>query len=1313
MDTMRLNLLSFTEDEIEDNKSFTEDQIEKITNNYSTPIGRGGFGEVYKGDLNGDYDLVAVKRYIRDDLREEFMKEVNIHSQMKHKNVVKLIGSCISETNLTLVTEYISRGNLEDILHNSDIPISLDTRLGIAIGCAEALSYMHSMQGDGLICHGDIKPANILLDDNFTAKVSDFGLSRLLLGGISRNTRKVIGSIDYMDPVLLREGRLTPRNDVYSFGIVLLELIARKRVKEADGCLVGTFTRAKGQGLQELFDSEIANTDNNIYILQQMVKLANECLDMDLSKRPKMNDVEKRLRELKSNVVDNIHENRHQSIWFTHCSWHKIVKQDKVQFRKSPSFLRRNASNSIILLGLGNVRSFTKEDLNKITGNYSNILGGGTPAKFYKGILEDNTAAVVRKFHYADYTEAFMNGRVILSQIVHKNIIKLLGYCCLESETLMLIYEYANKEALQYLHSSANGIIGHGSVAASTILLDSCFLPKLTDFSRAFKLIKEGKITDSSISRDLLEEVLYNDPSRYMSVLMNLESDVYMFGGVLFAIISREKTISLDDLVIQFTKAYQTDNSGKEFFDKDITAEEDIAVLEAIGRLALKCTILDVDEMLFRPTMKEAAEELHMVRKSWKERTTVVRATQLSSMGTTSPDIKIFTEDEIKNITSNFSTLIGRGGFGEVYRGVLDADYDLVAVKRYIREGLREEFMEEVNIHSMMSHKNVVKLIGYCVGESTLMLVTEYISNGNLDDILHKSDTPIPLDIRLGIAIGCAEALSYMHSMHLSSDNLIYHGDIKPANILLDDNLTTKVSDFGLSRLLFGGDTEFTTSLKGSMGYMDPIYFHEGRLTLKSDVYSFGIVLLELITRKRVKHGDSNLIRTINKAIAKGKGLRELFDATIIDDRNIKILKEMGKLAAECVTLEIRTRPEMSDVAKRLRTLKKDLKGSPQSILAAHSSWQMNTYKQNTSMPSFKKGFSFFKGNASNSKIISELGNVRIFTKEEINEVTQNYSYPLSTGTSTEVYKGTLEDNTQVVVNKFLQEDSKEVLINGGMTLSQIVHKNIIKLLGCCLEDKTLIFIYEYIPKGSLFDILASQEDLPLDLRMRIAIKTAEALEYLHSSATGIIGHGGVATPTILLDDNFIPKLTDFSRACKLIKKSEATAGGSVISSSVLEKVLDNDPSCYGSVLINLERDVYRFGGVLMALICRDKNTDNDDLIIKFTKAYETDKSGKAMFDNDITSEEDIALLEEIGRLALQCTILKGDEMFKRPTMKEVAAQLCMLRRSWKERTTETDTLVIETDTRPVMSAEPRIPNLMRHLFGYRRISTRDPINTR
>jgi serine/threonine protein kinase len=711
-------------------------------------------------------------------------------------------------------------------------------------------------------------------------------------------------------------------------------------------------------------------------------------------------------------------------------------------------------------------------------------------------------------------------------------------------------------------------------------------------------------------------------------------------------------------------------------------------------------------------------------------------------MGARKQNIRIFTEEEIEIITNSYNNPIGKGGFGEVYGGVLDSDNDKVAVKRYIRKDLRKEFLEEVKIHSQMSHKNVVKLIGYCISESTLLLVTEYVSRGNLEHLLHCSDTPIPLDTRLGIAIGCAEALSYMHSMHLSSDNLVYHGDIKPANILLDDNLTTKVSDFGLSRLLFGGMTQFTSTLKGSIGYTDPVYFHQGCLTPRSDVYSFGVVLLELISRERIKHGDTNLIQAFSRPCIKEKSLKELFDAEIAEENNMKVLKEMSKLALECLTLDMRTRPQMNDVANRLRMLKKAPKDIPQSILAAHSSWRKKD-KQGTSMSGFKMSFSFFKSNASsNSKILSELGNnVRIFTVEEISQVTQNYSYLLGGGTSPEVYRGTLEDNTQVAVRKSPYQASKEDFINRGVTLSQIVHKNIVKLMGCCLEAETLIFVYEYVPKGSLFNILGSQEDLPLDLRMRIAVKIAEALEYLHSPETGVIGHGRVTTSNILLDDNFVPKLTDFSVSWKLIKEGEATADNSIIGGSLLEKflhdhparygsvlmnmerdvcnvggsllenILHDDPARYGSVLMNMERDVYNFGVTLLALISQEKNIDQKDLIAKFSKAYEKDRSGKALFDKSITAEEDIRLLEEIGRLALKCTILNVQEMHNRPTMKEVAEQLRMLQRSRKGRTTKSATQVIGAAAPVVASAQTRLPNQMRHLYGYRRISVDDPVH--
>uniref|UniRef100_K3ZJQ8 Protein kinase domain-containing protein n=1 Tax=Setaria italica TaxID=4555 RepID=K3ZJQ8_SETIT len=219
-----------------------------------------------------------------------------------------------------------------------------------------------------------------------------------------------------------------------------------------------------------------------------------------------------------------------------------------------------------------------------------------------------------------------------------------------------------------------------------------------------------------------------------------------------------------------------------------------------------------------------------------------------------------------------------------------------------------------------------------------------------------------------------------------------------------------------------------------------------------------------------------------------------------------------------------------------------------------------------------------------------------------------------------EVYKGILDDNTVVLVKRTSRAEracTRKYLMNEGMILSQIAHKNVMKLLGYCLEDR--------------------QEDFPLYLRVKIAVKIAEALEYLHSSTTGIIGLGNVAPSNILLDDNFMPKLSDFSGACKLIKESETNACGSVLS------------SCFLFVGFNkIRNDVYRFGVVLLALINKwyfPSEKDGIDL--------------KAFF--HIRATEDITVLEEIGRLALKC-MEENDET----TMSEVAERLRMLRKSWK-----------------------------------------------
>ncbi|KAM0926517.1 hypothetical protein ACQ4PT_003561 [Festuca glaucescens] len=162
--------------------------------------------------------------------------------------------------------------------------------------------------------------------------------------------------------------------------------------------------------------------------------------------------------------------------------------------------------------------------------------------------------------------------------------------------------------------------------------------------------------------------------------------------------------------------------------------------------------------------------------------------------------LTIFTKEGLKKITRNNSDFLGNGAFGNVYKGTLPDD-TIVAVKGSIvvNEESRKDFTDEVEIQTNMIHKNILRLVGCCLEVEVPMLVYEFAANGSLQDILHqKKNQELPLDLRLDIAIGAAEGLKYMHS---STTQAIRHGDVKPDNILLDENLTPKISDFGLSKL--------------------------------------------------------------------------------------------------------------------------------------------------------------------------------------------------------------------------------------------------------------------------------------------------------------------------------------------------------------------------------------------------------------------------------------------------------------------------------------------------------------------------------
>ncbi|XP_072150424.1 wall-associated receptor kinase-like 1 isoform X1 [Setaria viridis] len=494
-------------------------------------------------------------------------------------------------------------------------------------------------------------------------------------------------------------------------------------------------------------------------------------------------------------------------------------------------------------------------------------------------------------------------------------------------------------------------------------------------------------------------------------------------------------------------------------------------------------------------------------------------------------NLRSFTEKEIDHITNGYSNLLGKGAFGKVYKGALDGQC-LVAVKKY-KDGMRkEEFAKEVIVHCQINHKNVVRLLGCCTEENTLMIVMEFVCNGNLSNILHCSNAnghvPFPLDKRLDIAIELAEVLSCMHSMY----SPVLHGDIKPANILLDENLVPKLSDFGIARLLSTNETQQTRNIVGSIGYLDPLFIQTGLLTPKSDVYSFGVVLVEMITRKKVADGNVNLIQNFTKSLKRGKAVRKMFDEEIVyGKKKIIVLEDIAKLAVDCLRLEDILRPEMVEVADKLRKCRKDLELRRMGEKTGPSILLMSPVKK--------------------------LGQ---------NPVVKN-------------------------LDGFFSEPDEEFILQ-VQAVSSLKHDNVVQLLGYCVDGNVRAIIYDYSSRGSLHDILHGKNGaigtrpgqvLSWAQRVKIALSAAQGIEFLHHKTESCIIHSDIKSSNILLFDNDVAKIGD-------LRVSKNQPG--YLDDILLDCVLPSNngyqyhaPECRETGEFSREDDMYSFGVVLLELI--------------------------------------------------------------------------------------------------------------------------------
>ncbi|CAM6080198.1 unnamed protein product [Sphagnum tenellum] len=287
----------------------------------------------------------------------------------------------------------------------------------------------------------------------------------------------------------------------------------------------------------------------------------------------------------------------------------------------------------------------------------------------------------------------------------------------------------------------------------------------------------------------------------------------------------------------------------------------------------------------------------------------------------------------LRAVTNNFAeeNVVGRGGFGVVYKGVLE-DGTKIAVKRMeaaiVSSNGLNEFQAEIEVLTKVKHRHLVGLLGYCTHGAERLLVYEYLPNGPLShhlfDWKYFNQKPLRWLMRLSIALDVARGLEYLHGLAHKS---FIHRDLKPSNILLTDDFRAKVSDFGLVKLAPEGKFSVETRLAGTFGYLAPEYAVTGRVTTKVDVFSFGVVLMELMTGRRAldeTQAEENM--HLVTWFMRINGDKESFLAAIdpiieVDDETYKTIGVVSELAVHCTAREPFQRPDMGHAVNVLAPL--------------------------------------------------------------------------------------------------------------------------------------------------------------------------------------------------------------------------------------------------------------------------------------------------------------------------------------------------------------------------------------------------------
>ncbi|KAL8238959.1 hypothetical protein R6Q59_015526, partial [Mikania micrantha] len=673
-------------------------QLEEITsatdnfNDEKNCIGGGGFGKVYKGEVSHSKGrgMAAIKRLDPKHGQgiPEFLKEITTLSRYSHENLISLLGFCYQRNEMILVYEHATRGSLDG--HLSSPHLTWSQRLKICLDAAKGLSHLHDpRETHQRLIHCDVKSSNILLDDHWNAKVSDFGLS--IMGPANEQQSVIVtsaaGTAGYCDPQYAMTHTLTKESDVYSFGVVLFEVLC--------GALCCTYRdgRVEKKFVPMWIESYEHKKLNNIIFnlptikpldqnsLETVSNIAYRCLKESREDRPKMVEV---LTELES----------------------ALERQELTEGKLPWLFLQKIAMTAEPPLQFQHLK-IELEEITSATDNFNdekNRIGVGGFGKVYKGEVSHSkgrSMAAIKRLDpkHGQGIPEFLKEITTLSRYSHENLISLLGFCYHGNE-MILVYEHASRGSLDHHLSSpdltwsqrlkicldaAKGLshlhdprgthqrVIHCDVKSSNILLGDHWNAKVSDFG--LSIMGPANEQQSVIVTSAAGTPGYCDPLYAISHTLTKESDVYSFGVVLFEVLCGTLCCTYRDgrveknFVPMWIESYEHKKLDDVIFKSHTIKPLDPSSLERVSNIAYRCLKESRED---RPKMAEVVKHLEFAR----------NRQQLTEF----QHLKIELE-EITSATDNFNdkkNRIGVGGFGKVYKGEVShfKGRSMAAIKR-------------------------------------------------------------------------------------------------------------------------------------------------------------------------------------------------------------------------------------------------------------------------------------------------------------------------------------------------------------------------------------------------------------------------------------------------------------------------------------------------------------------------------------------------------------------------------------------------------------------------------------------------------